>query len=67
MSDEGKAPPRTALDGMVARGFAAGSPNCPDCGAPPSKQVVRQWGVYPGDADVYCDECGAYVRAWNSG
>lgn len=53
--------------GIVGRGFAPSSPNCPKCDAPPAKQVVRQWGIYPGDADVYCGECGAYVRMWNSG
>lgn len=51
----------------IVRGFNPSSPNCPKCDAPPMQQTVRQWGIYPGDADVYCKLCGAFVRTWNSG
>lgn len=60
-------PPHTELDNMTVSGINPNTMNCPNCDAPPSQHVVRQWGIYPGDADHYCGKCGSYVRARNSG
>ena len=44
-----------------------GSPNCPECDAPPSKHEVRNHSLIWHDGDVHCTECGAYVRKYDAG
>ena len=57
-------------DILVAGPFhilASGSPNCPKCGAPPSKHEVKNHSILWGDGDVYCTECGSFVRIYDAG
>ena len=51
--------------GMVMHVLAP-TPNCPNCGAPPSKFVVRNHSLMWHDGDVYC-ECGQYIRPYDAG
>lgn len=39
---------------------------CPSCGCA-DKHEVRNHSAMWGDGDVYCQECGAYVRMYDSG
>ncbi len=47
--------------------LAKASPNCPKCGAPPSRQKVRNYDPDFLDGDVYCTVCGSFVRHYDAG
>lgn len=40
-------------------------PDCPNCGAPPKKHVMKNFDPVGRYADIHCGECGTYVRDWD--
>lgn len=38
---------------------------CPQCGAEPKDQEVREYDMMWGEGKVYCKKCGAFVRHWD--
>lgn len=41
--------------------------DCPNCEAPPQRQSVRNYDPIWMDGDVYCNDCGGFVRYWDAG
>ena len=41
--------------------------DCPNCGAPPREQEIRNYSMMWHDGDVHCTRCGAYVRMRDAG
>ena len=52
--------------GGVGHMLAASSPNCPNCGAPPSEHRVENYDPVFQDGDVVC-KCGTRVRGYDAG
>lgn len=40
---------------------------CPSCGAHPSKQTIENYDMMWHDGDIYCSECGGFVRFYDAG
>lgn len=59
--------PNDDPDRVVMTGLYDGSPNCPNCGAPPSEQEVRNYSMMWHDGDVHCTRCGTRVRSYDAG
>ncbi|MDP2593783.1 MAG: hypothetical protein Q8P36_00365 [bacterium] len=53
-------------DGGVVHLLAPASPNCPNCGAPPSEHHVENYDRMWQDGDVVC-KCGTRVRGYDAG
>lgn len=41
--------------------------HCKKCSSPPSKHVLRNYDPIWRDGDIYCKECGEYVRGYDAG
>jgi transcription elongation factor Elf1 len=42
-------------------------PKCPKCGSESSRHEVRNYDMMWHDGDVYCKDCGTYVRGYDAG
>lgn len=49
------------------RSIPAVQTDCPNCGAPPSQHQLRNYSMMWHDGDIYCRNCGAYVRMYDAG
>lgn len=41
--------------------------HCPNCGASPEFQEVRNYSMMWHDGDIHCTRCDAYVRGYDAG
>lgn len=65
---------RTTIAGLTPAGstdgighlLAVNSPDCPNCGAPPSEQEVRNYDPMWRDGDVHCTRCDTRVRGYDA-
>ncbi len=39
--------------------------HCTQCGSPPNRHTMRNFDPRDRTADLYCIDCGAYVREWD--
>lgn len=54
-------------DGGVGHMLNPKSPNCPNCGSPPTKHEVQNYDETWRDGDVVCTVCGTRVRGYDAG
>jgi len=47
--------------------LAENSPDCPNCGAPPSEHTIENYDLMWHDGDVVCTKCNTKVRNYDAG
>lgn len=41
--------------------------HCPKCNSAPDRHELRNYNMMWHDGDIYCMDCGTYVRMWDAG